>query len=215
MACVVGDEELATGRAGVAFSLVVVPDVDLDVFSLALDHEHRRPVRGLGLRRFPDHGVGARAPVAVRGPPLLGDLFERVAVVVAEVANEMLAHGFFRLPRHVPPFLAQGNPEPVAFPVQDFGCRRKRRRGRRPGFGRCLGLPSAGRLCYSPFLLSSGASARLPRAAVRFESFASDVPEPSVPSSSDAIPRIPRHPDRPRAPDGDSTPSSASIFAIT
>ena len=155
VACIVGDEKLAAGRAGVALALVVVPDVDVDVLGLALDDEHRRLFRGFGLRRFPDHDVGARAPVAVGGPPLLGDLFERVAVVVAEVANEMLAHGFFRLPRHVPPFLAQGNPEPVAFPVQGFGCRRKRRRGRGPGLGRCLGLLSAAgcvirHFCFPP-----------------------------------------------------------------
>ena len=42
VACVVRDEELAADRTGVALSLVVVLDVDVDLLRLALDHEHRR-----------------------------------------------------------------------------------------------------------------------------------------------------------------------------
>ena len=61
VAPIVGNEELTAGRAGVAFALVIVPDVDVDVFGLAFDDEHRRAVRGLGLRCFPDHDVGAGA----------------------------------------------------------------------------------------------------------------------------------------------------------
>ena len=134
-----------------------------------------------GLRRFPDHDVGARAPVAVGGAPLLGHLVEGVAVVVAEVADEVLAHGLFRLPRHVAPFLAQGDPEPVS--LSGAGCRAppetvSRARPRvwvpprtwarswvwAPPWASCPCSSLCSSPHSSPFLLSSGASARFPRA---------------------------------------------------
>ena len=94
-------KKLATHRSGIALTLVVVPDVDVDLLSLALDHENRCPVPGLRLGRFPNHDVGARTPAPVHGPPLLIHLLEGVTVVVVQVQNEVLPDRFFRPARHI------------------------------------------------------------------------------------------------------------------
>ena len=133
VACVVRDEELAAHRTGIALALVVVPDVDVDLLGLALDHENGRPAPGLGLVRLPDHDVGARTPAPVHGPPLLIHLLERVTVVVVQVQNEFLPDPLFRLARHVPPLAVEVHPHPVTRPFRWSGGRRSPCRRYGPG----------------------------------------------------------------------------------
>ena len=146
VAGVVSDEELAADRTGIALSLIIVLDIDIDFLGLAFDHENRRHVPGLGLRCFPDHDVGARTPVSVHGPPLLIHLLEGVTVVVMQVQNEILPDRFFRPARHISPFVAKGNPEPVTWPFRSFGGRResclRHGRGFPSGFLRHCHFPS-------------------------------------------------------------------------
>ena len=106
IAVVMGYEELATRGAGVAFALVKVLDVDIDVLGLALDHECGRFVRDFGSGCLPNNNIGARASVPVHGSPLLVHLRQFVAVVVPEMTDEALADDLFQFGRDVPLLVA-------------------------------------------------------------------------------------------------------------
>ena len=138
------DEKLTSYGASVAFSLVVVLDVDIDVFGLALNHEYRCPVLSFCLGRPPDHDMNTRAPASVHGWSFLIHPRQFVAVVVHEMTDEALSDDLFGFGRDVPPFATQGKPEPIVLLMQLARIRRKRY------FGSVLGFPGL-RSCHAYF----------------------------------------------------------------
>ncbi len=100
------DEEFAANGAGIALALIVVAQMDVDGFGLTLHDEKGRLPGRFGLGRGVDNNVRLWAAAPVLGPLFLSHLFERVAVVVVQVQDELLTHAL--LGGGFQPFLAQG-----------------------------------------------------------------------------------------------------------
>ena len=129
VALVGGDEDFAARGHGVGRGLVVVALLNLDAVGLALDHEHGEALGRAVIGGLPDDDVGARTAMAMLGALLLIHLVERIAIVLDQGADELLANDFLGLGADIAPFLAQGNPQPMAFLVQRIGRRWKRQAG--------------------------------------------------------------------------------------